>query len=1273
MRKIQIIILFWMAFQFSLSAQNNQSNDIQAPELSPFSMGQGGIQGAIANSVQEVTGKVNFSVPIASIASRGVSYPVALTYNGSNVFEQAQYMNRFSTQSTLGVGWSLSHPKIMADHKGTASRDDDEYYLLDGANNTRLINTKKQVIQAPGTGDSYMDFELEKYAPYKVRYKIRNADFFDGYYITTNHDYWEITDDKGVTYIYGNTDNTRENVVAWGNWIGDSKNTSGDAKHTTGWNISKIQDQWGNNLTFTYSKIEGSFSSSGVNHTEASYLAQITASVGGKIVFGYGNKASTEYYEPHKEQSEPDAYQEHFETKYLSSVTTYDRENQLVYTYNLGYDIVKKYSSNDRNRYLTSITQEDKDGTTLPPLIYEYYTTGYNEGGLKKITYPTGGSITYTYTEKTAFNAGSASTLAEGTLAPGYYIVGRYVGEDYALRIMSNGTLNNNGRDDYQFKFEYDYWVGESWKRSEFIFPELVTVDEYNNSHEVENLKFTAGRDFFAFLIFNKSTDKGSLYLFHKNRDGVSWNKTEYRNLNLNCNNNYSNQFPYKDPALMSGDGFVAIGENESTYGRLYRYVWNGTSWNSDILNQGIGTYYYGATNNYIISLDENGNGTDLVTSATHPDYYYIHYLDSEKKWQTKSWSSAIDNTYTYVAATNAPSYFYASNSMAGFMADNNPEYILRWDTDYNLLAVDNYLGQETETYPLIPVMNNMFAIHTYASGLANRPIKAIGFNGSSWVSQSFSGNTTYGLGDNTLLTSFWTNSPNHQSYIYRYNPNTHQWSNSSIGPVTINYGKGFGLGFFVVNNYGYRMENTGTITSLGQISNYFQANNFVFNNLSGVYHEYNGGTNPNAPKQGSYFHMNKRNGSISQTILSVSSLNRNYGNRIIPQFGTDTQNYMSSNMFYLDGAYFERLVDAEVNKLVKNIVVSRLDIDNGDGEIRKILYTHNNGHTLPDDHSTFYGKVTVENKGLGSGNIGKTEKYFNTGEDDVQLAGLPTMVKVLNKNGLQVSETETVWKKFTKNFINSSYKTVGVGYYIRPETTIEKLIFGTDEVITETDYYYNSLGFLSSTSKVNSNGETETSSIQYAYQNYTFVNDRNMLAFPYETRTQINGDYVAVEQSIWKLESNRAYVYQNKSGSDYGTLRLNNKITKVDSYGNILESNNGQGIYKTVLYGYGNLYPVATIINATYSQVAAQLDVTYSQLQNLTGTLETELVKLPTRLPKSMVNINLYDKQGRVVRSLDERKEAVSFLYDSFGRLEYSTDANNKVIERKEYNYGSN
>lgn len=1246
-----------------------------SPELSPFSLGQGALQGAIANSVQEVTGKVNISLPIATLKARTLSYPVTLSYNGDAVFKQAQYLNQFRSQSTLGVGWALQHPKIVADHKGTATRDDDTFYLVDGGSSTRLICTKKQQVAQPGYGQNYLDFELEQYKPYKIRYLISNTSASTTY----PYDYWTIKDDKGITYTYGRTDNARENVLAWGNWIGDSKNPNGATPHTTVWNLSEIDNQdWEDySLKFTYEKVNHRISSgSSITHTSASYIKEIRSSSRRKIVFTYAEKSPEEYYEPHKEQPEPDAYQERFETKYLEAISVYDDAGEQVYTYTMGYEVRKKAHSNDQNRYLQSITQTDKQGNSLPPVELAYHTNGPYEGGVKQVTYPSGGSVTYTYSEQNVFDTTDPPIAVEGTLTSGYSTIGGFAGNDYALRLMRKGNPLN-GRHGFQMKVEYDWWVGQGWKRSEFIFPELVTEYNQDNTHRVENLKFASGKDFFAFLVFGKTIDRGSIYLFHKAPDGLSWTRTEYQNLSLQSNNNYSNDSPHKDPVLMAGEHFVAVGENQSNHGRLYRFVWNGNTWGSHTLHQGTGTYYYGATNNFIIALEEDG-GNDLVTGNYHSDLYYIHYLDTEKQWQTKSWSEKIDHTYNYVHGTNDPSYLYPSNSMAGFMADNNPEYILRWDTNYNLVAVDNILGEHSDTYLLLPVMNNVFAL---VDGSIHRVIKAVGFDGSNWSVESFDINSTsYALGDNAILTSKYRVSLDLQSYLYRYYPNTHQWSDKPIGPVTVNKAKGFGQGFFVVGNHGYKTENTGVTTSLGRISDYERSECLIHNNLSGVYHE---PTSTDANKGKKYFYLNKKNGALFDIVFPYNNLLDSYGDNI-PQLGVKTNRFMSPNIFYLNGVdsngnHFKRIVELALDQEVKNIIVSSIVIDNGGGEVRHIAYTYADAHTLPDDESTFYGKVTIQNKGDGSGNIGKTIKYFETGKEDIRLAGLPTKVIVEDKNGNPVSETETTWKQFTKNFTNTAYTNIGIGHYLRPETTTEKLLFSGQEVVTETQNTYNTLGLLTQTSRKNSSGETETTSIQYAYENNDVVQSKNMLAFPYQTKTQINGEEVAVERSIWK-EFGPVYAYQNKSGATQNTLRLTNEITKVDSRGNVIESHNGKGLYKTVLYGYNSLYPVATIVNATYAEVVGALTTSYydqlyeldNQLGELDNTqLEAELSRLYTQLPQAMVTINLYDTQGRVIRSLDERGEAVNFIYDTFGRLEYTTDANGKVLEKREYNYG--
>ena len=137
--------------------------------------------------------------------------------------------------------------------------------------------------------------------------------------------------------------------------------------------------------------------------------------------------------------------------------------------------------------------------------------------------------------------------------------------------------------------------------------------------------------------------------------------------------------------------------------------------------------------------------------------------------------------------------------------------------------------------------------------------------------------------------------------------------------------------------------------------------------------------------------------------------------------------------------------------------------------------------------------------------------------------------------------------------------------------------------------------------------------------------------------------------------------------------MRLDSEVSYVDSDGNLVEANNGKGIYSSTLMGYSKIHEVATIINATHQEVLDELDVSYSQLQNLnTTSLKTELKKLYTRLPEAMISLTFYDDNGRVVSQIDEREQEVFFYYDIHGRTDYITDASGNVLEKKEYNFAN-
>ncbi len=1251
--------LFFLFLFCNLAAQES---DIVTPKPSPFQVGAN-IEGVVKNSVNEATGKVTFSVRLGSMSARTMSFPLNLAYNGASAFHIGQELNKYSPTSTVGVGFSIGVPQIVVDDRGTAAKDDDVFYLKDNSNNTKLVCTKKVEPSLP-VGSKYQEFETEKFVPYKISYNQSTTDMANGAVVIVEQDFWTIINDSGVTYTYGATENSKENIIAWGNWIGSSKNITGASKHTKVWNLTKIEDQWGNRIDLTYDKVEQGINTSGPKYTEASYVSEIKSSTGGKIQLNYGNKNPNEYYDPHAEAPEPDAYQERYEKKFLESVDIFNRDNQVVNTYDFAYDF-ESLNLDTLKRYLKSITFKDNSGTSLPSHDFEYYSSGDFKGGLQKVTYPTGGSVTYNYENKLLYTNTANRYEEPLPSSSGYVFHSAYTRDNYVLRLYRSADYISGNK--YRFKMVRHWWNGNSWDTSEFVLPPLLS-DENIQGKVMDRFLSVFEEDFYGFLWFNRDTDEGDLYLFHQNKDGHTWDESHIADITIES---YDDANKQEDPVLKSGNGFVTIGTNRS--GRIYTYNWNGDSWNEDQIQHGHGQYYYGVANNFILVFNEDG-GPNMVTGVTYPDNYYIHYLNAEKEWKTKSWSAYATSHLTPIEDY---SVLYPDNSIAAFVAPDNPESFLRWDENYNLIAVDDILGSYPESYPVYPSLSSMFTIQN--SWYNSFPERSARFNGNTWDPISlnpdnFNSYSTTAFGEDFILMyDRLKNNRNKASYFY-YDPNNNSWIsgffNESYSPNAYWAAVAYNREFIVAGNKAIELNNNSS--KFGSSITLPLYNNFCYSNtLNYSFVELSTGTTLD---NSLFLFVDKTDGNIKS--IDVGANRHTVGSS---KFGGFYQ-FMSLRSMFLKGEvsnvftpYLYRLVNDGVDNDINDVVVGQIEIDNGNNEIRKTNYTYTSPQPLPNDETTFYGEVVIENKGFGSGNNGKIKKYFNTGDDDVQMAGLPTNTIIADKNGIVKSKTETVWKKFTKNYMNSSYKIVDIGYYLRPEKQIETLILNGQEVISETNNTYNPLGMLSNASKTNSNGETEYTSIQYAYQNYGFVNDDNMLSFPYETKSVVAGKTVAVERSLWKQEDGKIYAYQNTSGVEPTTMRVNNETTMVDSHGNLQESNNGLGVYKTVLYGYGNLYPIATISNVKYTDAINALDVSYYNLQNLaTSNLEPELRKLYSRLPEAMININLYDNMGRVIRTLDEREEVVNFGYDTFGRIEYTTDANDNVMEKKEYYFGS-
>ncbi|WP_146191802.1 hypothetical protein [Algibacter marinivivus] len=1267
LKKLTIVILFLL----TLKGYSQEGFDVSAPSNSTF-QSSGSIEGMIQSSVNEVTGKVVFSAPMASISAGSISYGINLAYNGHVAFKNGQQTNKYSPTSVAGVGWNASIPKIIVDNKNTGTRDDDDFYLQDQGTNTKLIC----IDRGSNTTGSVWKFQAQKYVPWIIEF------FYSG--IDGTADYWKITKEDGLVYTFGNTSySCNETVVRYGNWIGSSKQySSAAARQTIVWNLYKIENQWNDYLTFTYNKVFQTMS--GKEQTEAAYLSSITSSKGTSIQLTYGTKANDEFYEPNKEASEPDAYQERYEKKFLQSVSSYNKENELIIKNELGFTI--NGSGLNKKRYLTTLTNTtyNDGGQTLtsPSQTFDYHYSGTFKGGIKKITYPTGGAVTYNYENKFLFN-NTANKFASSVSWPsGYGLHSRVVKDNYTLYLLR--TTNPVTGNKYRFKIFRFWWNGESWEHNEFTFPHLIE-ESWGNGTSWDTLidfHIVLNKDFYGFA-YDKGSDS-DVYLFHMNSDGRTWH--DYTALNRVMGSG--------DPRFVSGDNFAALGAKYD--GKIYTYLWNGTSWQYKHIDQGQGEYYLTAQNNFILSLDEkqNGSGVDMVTGVNHSDHYYIHYLDAEKTWQTKSWSAAADPYINNISISNTypgNASFYADNSIAGLVAKDNNELFLRWNIDYNLTNVDNELGSYNDLNPIQPVTNSMFTLYGH---ITKRPYKSARFNGVSWskitpLDPDDYSHLEFGVDMFSLVD--YGNSTSRDYYIY--NPNTNNWSSGSLNVNrllhgTANYPAPFSpinSEFMIVGRKFFKRDTQGESSAdfieIGTLQN--DTGYAYSDRLSHTFVEETG-TPTDFTERGKFYYVDKNDGVLKYVTLLNSWF---YTKNVSQKFGGYTPFMSTTSISLVDynttnqqlqsltstNRLLYRVIDDKVNNGVYDIVVSRIDIDDDNGSIREVSYNYNNPKSLPDNSSTFYGEVIVQNQGLGSGNIGKVIKEFDNGSVNLCLLGLPLEVITKDSNNNIIKKNTIVWEKNNKSFFNGSYSFYN-SYYVRSISEKEEVFFNTDDIVSETTHTYNSYGQKVSSTTSNSLGESVKQETRYAHQEYTFVLDKNMLSFPYEIASKINNQTVSVNQSKWISFFGKVYIKETWSGPTTANMRLNSEFSLVEySTGNVLENNNGKGLYNTILYGYDNLYQVAEISNAEYQDVINQLDVTYAQLQMLNDeALKDHLSRLYDRLPNAMISLTFYDDTGRVINQIDDRKEESYIHYDTQGRVDYITDGYGNVLEKKSYNFAN-
>lgn len=255
-----------------------------------------------------------------------------------------------------------------------------------------------------------------------IAYENSNFDFSRiSYY--KEYKKWLVITSEGIQKEYGSS--ALQYGVCFKGWNGnsaltsDSEGNSVQQTYVKAWNLVKVISPWRDEITYSYDMVLQPVGKTGLSYTKACYLAQISDQYGYKVYYEYKEKeynqnskdAPREYADPHKcnPDNTADAYQTCYETRYLSSISCYADEDNLIKRITFSYTL----NNYQKNAYLDTpsialgdyykrqltkmeVTYSDKQESRVTQFYYND-NSDCNPGALKQIIYPEGASVSYDY------------------------------------------------------------------------------------------------------------------------------------------------------------------------------------------------------------------------------------------------------------------------------------------------------------------------------------------------------------------------------------------------------------------------------------------------------------------------------------------------------------------------------------------------------------------------------------------------------------------------------------------------------------------------------------------------------------------------------------------------------------------------------------------------------------------------------------------------------------------------------------------------------------
>lgn len=1172
MYRPSVLLLVFLLIGITGKTQDKAS---QAPEQKNFSLSPDNFR-ALQNSVNLFTGQVSFPMDLASLIGRGgLNASVSVQYNSAGVPLAAKTENEYSPTGILGLGWSMEISKIVADHKQTGTRHDDDFYLVENGASNKLICTS--YYNTPRT------FASKNFNPWKVEYYPAEEK-------------WVITRENGFRFTYKPV----QWMVKWGNWIGNSVQHLDQSRLAYVWGISEIENLWGDKITFEYQLVEEKMGSNplALKHTKAYYLKKIVDPIGQSVEFIYSNKTTDEYKDPHVEQPEPDGYQEKFETLFLDELIVKSSGNFLLYTVDLEYELIS--SDNIVKRYLKEIRKEFPSGQSEPPIRFEYFTSGNERGCLKQVINSLGAHIDYYYS--TQVIPESNRLMYTSSALPEDYEI--YVGGDFVIvTYWASGTVHIDA-----YTWDKRWIVEELW--------EVSNIEK----EDFKIAEMALDQDHFIYRVYSEVQNRHFVYAAHRRPYDIwtnGWNKVAKSIVNPNEDGRYTAR-------VFSGENFT--GFLNRFEGKIHLFNWINDTWDTDTLSidHAIFQNFVAAGGNFIFLHNDAG---------IFPDSLYFYYLDAEMEWKKRSLPPAL--AFSTDGANIYDSYWHAANSFVLGLPQYNPEYIYMWDEEYQNFTRENELGEWTDASPVFIFSGGQIGIterNTHNAIYAR-------YDGKYWKKKNFqhenysnSGEKEEfrfaSFGEDYVVTHgppFSIGSP-YQPYlnVIHFNPSTLTWNEEQKfglfdGAVQLNNQNGrvlnAGINMFVSNGAIYTRSPNGSWVYSGTVP--LNQDDYLIG----------GGTFVMAPNYIVYEYSTTVSGDEGDVYIIYLENGKVKGYERIEENSSVEAFAGLSTLVTKEGALaFYRIIGGKYKDDQSALVVKSTAWSDGN-QLFETSYEYTHGKPVAEDLAQF-NLVTVIPGGTSSSKpYGYTKYYFyypgiefeltkeppvlNEGYEKL-LSGLLYRAEVYTAVNGGVSTTLNYYEVFSNEIKNSTGRAIDLAYYVRPVRTDQTL----DGVTSTVENTYDELtGMQKETVQQNSaspgNVEEKTTTYTYWWEKYDTARVKNILSPVVQTKTVNSINAVATNQSThsavtkWKYYSSEdkyspemTYEWKHTGSPDF-TAWSNAAVPSSDwllvSTVNVIDTDDGtvfeteqyDGTVSATIFDHTHTRPLAQATHASYNQIA--------------------------------------------------------------------------------------